>query len=226
MDKLIILWVSYFRTQNTEKDGEVMKKRISMIIAFVLALILLASCAPRQGQPQASPSPSPSPAETSPEPSPAGDETEGDQNGEETGDVTTPEGLEDGVYVGKSDEDERGGYGEIRITIENEKITDVEYTEYSGDGNPKSKETGYEYEEALEAFEELPKQLIETQDVDEIDDFSGATGTSEKFRVAAKRALSGSPETDDTDQDSETGKPGENGEPEGENGAQNDSPQS
>ena len=66
MDKLIILWVSYFRTQNTEKDGEVMKKRISMIIAFVLALILLASCAPRQGQPQASPSPSPSPAETSP----------------------------------------------------------------------------------------------------------------------------------------------------------------
>ena len=92
---------------------------------------------PDKVNPRPVPVPAPSPAETSPEPSPAGDETEGDQNGEETGDVTTPEGLEDGVYVGKSDEDERGGYGEIRITIENEKITDVEYTEYSRRWQPK-----------------------------------------------------------------------------------------
>lgn len=182
-----------------------------------MILVLLASCAPQQPQPQATPSPSP--AETTPEPTPTDNETEGDQNGD-ADDVTTPEGLEDGVYMGKSDEDDRGGYGEIRITIADEKITEVDYTEYTGDGEPKSEETGYEYEDALEAFEELPDQLIKTQDVDEIDDYSGATGTTEKFRVAAKRALSGTPEQDESTQ----GEDAENGGTEGDNGAQDDSP--
>jgi major membrane immunogen (membrane-anchored lipoprotein) len=156
-----------------------------------MMLVLFTSCAPQQTEPE--PTPSPSPAVTTPEPTPTDNETEDDQNGD-ADDVTTPEGLEDGLYVGKSDEDDRGGYGEIKITIADEKITKVEYTEYTGDGEPKSEETGYEYEDALEAFEELPDQLIETQDVDEVDDYSGATGTSEKFRVAAKRALSSTPE--------------------------------
>lgn len=219
MDKLSKLRISYFRKPNTKKDGEVMNKRISLITAFIMVLVMLASCAPQQTEPQTTPSPSP--AETTPEPTPADDETEDDQNGEQTGDVTTPEDLEDGIYVGKSDEDERGGYGEIRITIADERITEVEYTEYSGDGEPKSEETGYEYEEALEAFEELPEQLIETQDVEDIDDYSGATATSEKFRLAAKRALSGSPEEGGPTQNGQT-----NGDDETQNGngAQDDSP--
>ncbi len=195
-----------------------MKKRISLITAFIMVLVMLASCAPQEREPETTPSPTP--AETTPEPSPDVDETEEEQNGEEAEGVTTPEGLEDGVYVGKSDEDERGGYGEIRITIADEKITEVEYTEYTGDGEPKSEETGYEYEDALEAFEELPNRLMETQDVDEVDDYSGATGTTEKFRVAAKRALSGTPEQDESTQ----GEDAENGGTEGDNGAQDDSP--
>ncbi|HHU48151.1 MAG TPA: FMN-binding protein [Clostridiales bacterium] len=175
-----------------------MNKRISLITAFVMVLILLAACAPQPSQPQATPTPAP--AETTPEPTPT-DDNAGNQGEDDTGNVTTAEGLEDGVYVGKSDEDERGSYGEIRITVADEQFTKVEYTEYSGDGNPKSRETGYEYEEALEAFEELPKQLMETQDVDDIDDYTGATGTSNKFRTAAKRALSGSPEEGQPAQD-------------------------
>jgi hypothetical protein len=71
-----------------------------------MVLVLLAACAPTKLKPQATPTPSP--AETTPEPTPTDDETEDDQNEDATGDVTTPEGLEDGVYVGKSDEDERG----------------------------------------------------------------------------------------------------------------------
>jgi major membrane immunogen (membrane-anchored lipoprotein) len=167
-------------------------------------LVLLGSCAP--GQPKATPTPSPT-SSPSPAPTMSPEPTETGMGDNETGDVSTPEGLEDGVYVGNSGEDDRGNFGEIRITIADEKITEVEFTEYSGENNPKSAENGYEYEEALEAIEELPKQLIETQDVDKIDDYTGATGTTEKFRTAAKNALSSSPQqgddtnaTDDADE--------------------------
>ncbi len=179
-----------------KKDGENMKKRISVAIATIMVLVLLGSCAP--AEPQATPSPSPA-VTPSPAPSPSPETTTSPAptdtgTGEgETGDVTTPNGLEDGVYVGDSGEDDRGNYAEISITIADEKITEVEFTEYSGKDNPKTRENGYEYEEALKAIEELPKQLIETQDVDKIDDYTGATGTTEKFRTAAKKALSGKP---------------------------------
>jgi len=212
------------RKHKTKKDGEVMKKRISLIIAFVLVIILLASCAPRQTQPQITPSPSPSPAQTTPAPIPTDEETGDDQNGAKTGEVTSPEGREDGVYTGKSDKDERGGYGEIKITIADGKITDVEYTEYTSDGKPKTKENGYEYEKAMEAFKELPKQLIETQNVNEIDDYSGATGTTEKFRTAAKRALSGTP-AQDSNKNNETDQSGKNSDNEGKNDTPTESPQ-
>lgn len=179
-----------------KKDVENMKKRISVAIATIMVLVLLGSCAP--AEPQATPSPSPA-VTPSPAPSPSPETTTSPSptdtgTGEgETGDVTTPNGLEDGVYVGDSGEDDRGNYAEISITIADEKITEVEFTEYSGKDNPKTRENGYEYEEALKAIEELPKQLIETQDVDKIDDYTGATGTTEKFRTAAKKALSGKP---------------------------------
>ena len=187
-----------------------MKKRISITIVAILVLSLLGSCAP--SQPEATPSPSPV---TTPSPAPTPEPTDDTAQGE-TGDVTTPKDLEDGIYVGNSEEDDRGNYGEVSITISSAEITDVEYTEYSGENKPKSAETGYEYKEALEAIEELPKQLIETQDVDEIDDYSGATGTTDKFRTAVKKALSGSPQEGSPEQENNTN--GENGTPaEGEN---------
>ncbi|HHY82273.1 MAG TPA: FMN-binding protein [Clostridiales bacterium] len=170
-----------------------MKNRLSLIAAILLVFFVLASCAPAQPKttptpsPAATPTPAPTPTET------AGEDNTGDEQGD-TGEKSTPEGLEDGVYTGRSDEDERGNYGEIKITIADGKITEAEYIEYTSDGKEKSKENGYEYEEALKAFEDLPKKLIETQNVDEVDDYSGATGTSNKFRTAAKRALGGSPE--------------------------------
>jgi len=102
---------------------------------------------------------------------------------------STPEGVADGTYEGMTDKDERGNYGVAKITVEGEKITEAEYIEYTEDGKPKSKENGYEYEATLKAMEELPKQLIETQDVDKIDTYTGATGTTNKFKIAVKNAL-------------------------------------
>ena len=97
--------------------------------------------------------------------------------------------MADGTYEGRTDKDERGNYGVAKVTVEDGKITEAEYTEYTDDDKPKSKENGYEYEPTLNAVKELPEQLIETQDVDKIDTYTGATGTTEKFKIAVKNAL-------------------------------------
>ncbi len=102
---------------------------------------------------------------------------------------TTAEGLADGTYEGRTDKDERGNYGVAKIKVEGGKIVEAEYTEYTDDDKPKSKENGYEYEPTLDAIRELPEQLIETQDVDKIDTYTGATGTTNKFKAAVKNAL-------------------------------------
>ena len=117
--------------------------------------------------------------------------TSGQSNG--NGNFTTPEGLADGVYTGRTEKDERGSFGEAKITIADGKITEAEYVEYLDEGKPKSKENGYEYETAIEAFEKLAKELIESQDINKIDDYSGATSTSNNFRTAVKQALNSKP---------------------------------
>ncbi len=142
-----------------------MKKKIYLVVAVVLALALLVACAPEQSN----------------------------GNGNGNGNVTTPEGLADGVYTGTTDKDERGNYGEAKITISDGKITEAEYVEYTEDGKPKSKENGYEYEAVLESFEALANELVEKQNVDEVDDYSGATATTDKFREAVKLALNSKP---------------------------------
>ncbi|NLC43581.1 MAG: FMN-binding protein [Clostridiales bacterium] len=144
-----------------------MKKKIYLVVALVLAFALLVACSPEQPN--------------------------GNGNGNDNDNVTALEGLADGVYTGKTEKDERGSYGEAIITISGEKITEAEYIEYIEEGKPKSKENGYEYEEALASFEALANELVEKQNVDEVDDYSGATGRSENFRTAVKEALKSTP---------------------------------
>jgi major membrane immunogen (membrane-anchored lipoprotein) len=123
---------------------------------------------------------------------------------------STAEGLPDGTYEGQSDKDERGSYGIAILTIENGKIVDAQYSEINGQDNlPKSEENGYTYEDALKAFDILPERLKEVQDVDKVDVVSKATGTSNKFKTAAKNALykasqqQGDSGDNDTDTDAE-----------------------
>ncbi|MGI6706596.1 MAG: FMN-binding protein [Clostridia bacterium] len=173
-----------------------MAKKITLFIIALLIFIWMMGCAGKP-QPEASPTPSPTPTAT------AGEEEKDQELGEddpgkqeenpplEAGDQpTTGEGLKDGSYEGESDTDERGSYGIVKLTIEGGKIKDVEYTEINGkDNKPKSRENGYDYEPALEAMESLPKALEEKQDVDKADVVSKATGTTNKFKTAAKNAL-------------------------------------
>ncbi|MGI6357747.1 MAG: FMN-binding protein [Bacillota bacterium] len=95
--------------------------------------------------------------------------------------------LKDGTYVGTSEADARGGYGVVTVTIANGEISEVTFDEMAK-GAPKTSEN-YTYEEALQAIADLPGMLLETKDVEAIDNITGATGTVDKFKAAANSAL-------------------------------------
>jgi FMN-binding domain. len=161
-------------------------RRLTLILVFVLLIAIVAGCtqAPPKDQTKDQ---TENPTEDEKDAEVGEDKAENreenpPQEGEKEG-PTTPEGVKDGTYEGKTDKDERGNYGVAKITVKNGKITEAEYTEYTEDGKPKSKENGYEYEEGLKAIEELPKQLLETQDIEKIDTYTGATGTTNKFKT-------------------------------------------
>ncbi len=97
------------------------------------------------------------------------------------------EELASGTYSGESDRDDHGDIGSIVLQVRDGKISNVDYQEIRENNEPKGED--YPYPKALEAMQELEKQLVEKQDPDEVDDVAGATSTSNKFRTAAKRAL-------------------------------------
>lgn len=97
--------------------------------------------------------------------------------------------LKDGTYVGTSSSDERGNYGVVTVTVKSGKISDVAFDEInSADDQPKTAEN-YTYEAAIAAIKSLPAKLKETKDVTKVDNVTGATGTTNKFKEGANSAL-------------------------------------
>lgn len=188
-----------------------MKKRLFFILSVLIVMALIAGCAPRTEEPapDAQNGNQGDDAET-PSENNDGDGTENPVEDEkdkelgeddadkkedtspEEGDMDGPmtaEGIEDGTYEGQTDKDERGNYGIVKLTVSDGEITDVEYTEYTEDDKSKSADNGYEYEPALNAFQDLPEELEEKQNIQEVDTYTGATGTTNKFKTAVSNAL-------------------------------------
>lgn len=93
----------------------------------------------------------------------------------------------DGTFVGRSDESDRGAYGVATVTVVGGEIEDVGLEEVQDDGEFKN-EDNYDYEEFFEAQEEMPKRFAEANSPD-VDIYTGATGSSEMWMQAVKRAL-------------------------------------
>ena len=93
--------------------------------------------------------------------------------------------VSDGTHEGASDADNQGYVG-VELTVEGGEITEVEWTEFTGEGDAKGDD--YPWDEWHEAQDELPARVIEAQSAD-IDVVAGATSTSEKFIQAVQRAL-------------------------------------
>ncbi|MDR5660068.1 FMN-binding protein [Serpentinicella sp. ANB-PHB4] len=95
----------------------------------------------------------------------------------------------EGVFHGVSDVDERGSRGIARVTIENDNIVDVELKETRMDDEEEVlKDEDYTFEQWHEALEEMPGRFVEANSAD-VDEYTGATSSSNKWQQAVERAL-------------------------------------
>jgi len=92
----------------------------------------------------------------------------------------------DGTFMGVSDEDDRGYRGIALVTLENGEIEDVALEEAGEEGEFKDED--YDHEEWAEAAAELPERFREAN-TPEVDEYTGATSSSEKWMEAVERAL-------------------------------------
>jgi major membrane immunogen (membrane-anchored lipoprotein) len=164
------------------------KKLICFLIVILLLTIAVSACAVTKKPPsRKGETPESSQSEKAPTQEEKQEQTP--KNEEKLDGPTNARKVKDGKYEGITDKDERGNYGIAKITVKDGKITEAEYTEYTEDNKPKTKESGYDYQQALDAFEKLPDKLIETQDLNKIDTYAGATGTTKTFKIAVMKAL-------------------------------------
>lgn len=106
------------------------------------------------------------------------------------------EKFPDGNHKAELDPDERGWKSRIEITVEDGKITEVDYDEVNEEGKRKSEDEDYgkSMEDAsgispAEAYKRLEESLVSTQSIDEVESVTGATGSYEAFKEVAEKAL-------------------------------------
>ncbi len=107
----------------------------------------------------------------------------------------------DGKYKAQTEPDYEGYFTKAEVTVEDGKITSVDWSIF--DANRNDKPFDEKYEEVFAGNDYYMEQsrsdwkgsrtyrpkLIETQDPDEVDAVSGATWTNNKFREIVKKAL-------------------------------------
>lgn len=162
--------------------------KVVLILLAITIAVTMVGCAVTK-KPPSKDGETPKSGESENAPTPQEKEEQTPDNKDEFHGPLTAKGIGDGKYEGKTEKDERGNFGKAKITVKGERITEAEYTEYTEDNKPKSKENGYEYQQALDAFEKLPDILIEKQDLNKIDTYAGATGTTKTFKIAVMKAL-------------------------------------
>jgi major membrane immunogen (membrane-anchored lipoprotein) len=109
--------------------------------------------------------------------------------------------YKDGVYTGKSVEDDKGAYGEATITVEGGEIAGCEYVTWQKDGTVKDENYGkvngeisnQEYYDkaqlAVDAMKQYAEQFAETKELGAVDTVSGATNSYNQFTEAVDDAL-------------------------------------
>lgn len=92
----------------------------------------------------------------------------------------------DGTFMGPSESDDKG-YGIAFVTIEGDQIKAVRLLEVDEENKLKDYAT-YQYTVVLEAKEQLERAFVE-ENSPEVDTFSGATNSSQKWIQAVSNAL-------------------------------------
>ena len=91
-----------------------------------------------------------------------------------------------GTFTGYSTADD-SGYAWAKVTVQGDNITAVQLMEILSTANEKDYET-YKYEPAVKAHQEMPERFIE-KDTADVDVYTAATDSSEKYKEAVARAL-------------------------------------
>ncbi|MDR1352401.1 MAG: FMN-binding protein [Treponema sp.] len=107
----------------------------------------------------------------------------------------------DGVYTGRSGEDDTGAWGEVTVTIAGERIADCRFVTWQKDGTAKDENYGKVNGEissqdfynkaqlAVRAMEKYAETYRETGDLKKVDAVSGATIAYDQFIEAVEAAL-------------------------------------
>ncbi|MDR0451912.1 MAG: FMN-binding protein [Treponema sp.] len=110
-------------------------------------------------------------------------------------------GYRDGVYTGRSGEDDTGAWGEVTITIAGERIADCRFVTWQKDGTAKGEDYGKVNGEisnqdfyskaqlAVRAMEAYAAACREAGDLKKVEAVSGATIAYDQFLEAAEAAL-------------------------------------
>lgn len=105
----------------------------------------------------------------------------------------------DGSYHGVSSNDDWGGRVEADITIENGMIVAAELHNIDKDNNEKGEDYGKDTgnpglikiaQDAIKNAQDYPKQLVSTNDIEQVEVISGATNSYDLFKEAVNNALS------------------------------------
>ena len=105
------------------------------------------------------------------------------------------EGAKDGIYTGVSPYDAFDYRHEVKITIKDGIITELDYNEVNKDGKGKQEDEEYCEEMSVTgttpaiAYPVMEKMLLSTQDMMQVDGVSGATYSLYRFRFALTLAL-------------------------------------
>jgi major membrane immunogen (membrane-anchored lipoprotein) len=109
--------------------------------------------------------------------------------------------YKDGVFIGKSSEDDSGAYGEVTLTIKSGEITDCQFVTWQKDGSVKGEEYGkvngvisnqdyYDKAQlAVKAMAQYAEQLRTGNSLDAVDVVSGATNSYDQFTEAVQDAF-------------------------------------
>lgn len=113
-----------------------------------------------------------------------------------TGDTTPAVLPMNDTYTATDKPDERGWTGTIKITFENNKIVKVEYNETDKDKKLKTENVAYNTNMKKksgiawnDAVAKLQDGLVASQNPDQLDAVTGATGTTQRFVALAKAVM-------------------------------------
>jgi major membrane immunogen (membrane-anchored lipoprotein) len=107
----------------------------------------------------------------------------------------------DGTFVGRSSEDDKGAYGEVTLEIKDGKVVSCDYVTWKKDGTVKDETYGMVNGEienkdyyakaqlAVDAMQKYAEELVDKQDINEVDAVSGATNSYDQFLEAVQDAL-------------------------------------